>query len=371
MAMSTRYRIPQHFASQRSAARSPAVWLGAAAALAACAWWVRHQTRRVQTEHPPQGRFVEVDGVRLHVMERGDPEAPPLVLLHGNGATAEELVLSGLVARAAVRYRVLVFDRPGYGHSSPPPDWDPPTQARLLLGALRQLGVAHPALVFGHSWGSLVALAMALEAPHAVRALVLASGYYHPGPRLDVPWMAAPALPLVGTLMRHTVSPLLSRLLWPLFTRRMFWPREVTEPFRSDYPKWMSLRPGQLQASATESALMIPWAMRLRSAYGEVQVPAVIVAGEKDRMVSTGWHARWLHRTMPGSELRIVPEAGHMVHHVATHEVLKAIDEAARRASPALAAVPDRSVVRTRPLDARVNADTTAPAAAGSSAING
>ena len=301
------------------------------AALAACAWVVQRQTQRAEALHPPQGRFVEVDGVRLHVLERGDPEAPPLLLLHGNGANAEEMLLSGLVARAAVRYRVIVIDRPGYGHSDRPEDrrWDPHEQARLLLGALRQMGIVHAPIVLGHSWGALVALAMALEAPGHLRALVLMSGYYHPGVRLDVPWMSAPALPGVGPLLRHTVSPLLSRLLWPALMRRMFWPREVTEPFRSEYPVWMSLRPGQLGASAAESAMMIPAAMRLRGQYERITVPTVIVAGDRDRMVTPGWHAQWLHQQLPNSRLKIVADAGHMVHHVATHQVLKAIDEAA------------------------------------------
>ena len=305
--------------------------LAVAAGLAACAFVVQRQTQRAEAMNPPRGRFLEIDGVRLHVLERGDPDATPLLLLHGNGANAEEMLLSGLVSRAAVRYRVLLIDRPGYGHSDRPQDrrWSPEEQARLMLAALRELGAAQP-IVLGHSWGSLVALQMALQAPAALRALVLASGYYHPGLRLDVPWMAAPALPLVGGLMRHTVSPLLSRLLWPALMRRLFWPREVTEPFRSEYPVWMSLRPGQLRASAAESAAMIPAALRLRDRYAEVTTPTVILAGDRDRMVTTRWHAEWLHGQLPNSRLQVVANAGHMVHHVATHQVLKAIDEAAR-----------------------------------------
>jgi len=310
--------------------RALPVLAGTAAFLATCALFVRHQTRRAEAAHPPRGRFVEVGGCRLHLLERGDADAPPLVLLHGNGSMAEELALSGLVSRAAIRYRVLAFDRPGYGHSDPPPDGrrDPAAQAALILQALQQLG-AERAVVFGHSWGTLVALAMALQAPQRVRALVLAGGYYRPGPRLDVAWLAGPALPVVGTLMRHTVSPLLSRLLWPAFAWRLFSPREVTEPFRSQYPVWMSLRPKQLLSSAAESALMIPAAWRLKQRYGELKMPVVIVGGDTDRMVMPGRHAECLHEAVPGSQVRTVPGAGHMVHHVATHEVLRAIDDAA------------------------------------------
>ncbi|MEW6705389.1 MAG: alpha/beta hydrolase [Pseudomonadota bacterium] len=323
---------PSHKPAAHPRSRALPLLAGSAAFLAACALVVRHQTRKVEAEHPPKGRFVEVDGVRLHCLERGDPGAPALVMLHGNGATVDELLLSGLVARAAVRYRVIAFDRPGYGHSDPPRagQREPAAQARLILRALQQMGVQRP-LLFGHSWGTLVALEMALQAPQRVRALVLASGYYRPGPRLDVAWLGAPALPLLGRLLRHTVSPLLSRLLWRGFTWRQFSPREVTEPFRSQYPVWMSLRPRQLQASAAESALMVPAAWQLRSRYGELRMPLVLVGGQADRMVRTAWHSAFVLQAVPGSELRVVPGAGHMVHHVATHEVLKAIDQAAAR----------------------------------------
>jgi pimeloyl-ACP methyl ester carboxylesterase len=338
--------MAQSLASTRpSRSRALTGLLGGAAVMAACALFVQRQTRRAEAHNPPRGRFVEVDDIKLHVIERGDPDAPPLVLLHGNGALADELVLSGLVGRAAVRYRVLVFDRPGHGHSDRPDDreWTPEEQARLLLDALALLGVDKP-IVMGHAWGTLVALSMALQAPQSVRALVLVSGYYHPGPRLDVAWRAAPALPVLGPLLSRTLLPVLGRLLWPAHARRLFWPREVTEPFRSDYPVWMSLRPRQLEASARESALMIPWAMKLRSRYGEVQVPAMIVAGDRDSLAITRWHARWLHQALPHSGLQVVPNAGHMVHHVATHQVLKAIDEAARRSGEVPGARRVRSV---------------------------
>jgi pimeloyl-ACP methyl ester carboxylesterase len=246
-------------------------------------------------------------------------------------------VQSGLVGRAAVRYRVLAFDRPGYGHSDAPPRGarDPFSQARLIGQALDRLGVEQ-ALVFGHSWGTLVALALALQQPQRVRALVLASGYYRAGPRADVAWLSTPALPVLGTLMRHTVSPLLSRLLWPAFCWRMFSPREVTEPFRSQYPVWMSLRPGQLLASAAESALMIPSALQLQRRYGELRMPLVIVGGDADRMVRTHRHAEYLHEAVPGSRVHVLPGAGHMVHHVATLGVLRAIDEAAAQVGDGL-----------------------------------
>src|SRR5688572_27237725 len=304
---------------------------GCAAALAACAWLVQRQARRAEREFPPKGRFVSVQGLRLHFTVHGRDDAPQtLVMLHGNGSMGEELELSGLVKQASERFRVVVFDRPGYGHSERPDGrrFGPQEQADLLQAALLRLGVEKP-IVYGHSWGALVALAMGLRHPDAVGALVLQSGYYFPSLRLDVAYLSGPAIPLLGRLLRHTVSPLLARLLWPLSVRRMFAPAAPTAAFRDRYPVWMSLRPSALRASAAESAMMIPSAALLSRQYADLKVPAVLVAGAKDRLLGTRWHSARLHDRLEGSWLRVVEGNGHMLHHVATGQVMTAIDQAA------------------------------------------
>ena len=64
-----------------------------------------------------------------------------------------DLVLSGLVDRLAQNYRVVCFDRPGFGYSHRPRTriWTATTQAALFAKALDQLGVRNP-VVLGHSW---------------------------------------------------------------------------------------------------------------------------------------------------------------------------------------------------------------------------
>jgi hypothetical protein len=52
--------------------------------LAAIALLNRHLANKAEQDNPPAGRFLDVDGVRLHYVERGSGE--PLVLLHGNGS---------------------------------------------------------------------------------------------------------------------------------------------------------------------------------------------------------------------------------------------------------------------------------------------
>ena len=310
--------------------RSFAIAAGVIALMGACAYIVRRKSAQAEALNPPRGRFIDVDGVRLHYIEHGDPSAPALVLLHGNGTMATEMELSGLVERAVARYRVFVFDRPGYGYSERPPGriYTPQVQAELLLRALARLGVQRP-IVLGHSWGSLVATAMAAHRPQAVRGIVLVSGYYTPSARLDVTWSSVPAIPFLGVLMRHTVSPLMSRLLWTALLRRLFGPEATPQAFKDRYPVWMSLRPSQLRASAAESAMMIPQAALLLRHQRDLRLPVGIVAGEKDRWVMTGWQSRRLHNRLPGSRLHVVPNAGHMVHHSAPQAVLRAVDEIA------------------------------------------
>jgi pimeloyl-ACP methyl ester carboxylesterase len=303
--------------------------LAAALVLGTSALLTRTMTRRAEAANPPHGRFVFADGVRLHYTKRGSAANPPLVLLHGNGAMAREMELSGLVESAAEDFHVFVFDRPGYGHSDRPEGrrYTPEAQARLVLSAMSELGIESP-LVLAHSWATMVACHMAIAEPAALRALVLVSGYYTPSLRLDTPLLGAPALPGIGTLMRHTVSPWLGRLMWPLMTRRVFAPGPVTEAFRTRYPVWMSLRPSQLLASAAEAAMMPIQAARLARRVARLDVPTMIVAGDKDRLVTTAWQSERLHERLPRARLRLVPGAGHMVHHTNTGDVMAAVREA-------------------------------------------
>jgi pimeloyl-ACP methyl ester carboxylesterase len=306
--------------------------IGAAAAglgLAASFFYVRAKTKQAEAENPPQGRFVTADGVRLHYIERG--EGPTLVLLHGNGVLADDFDHSGLLDRAAQHYRVIAFDRPGFGYSERPRGkvWTPQAQARLLHHALQEIGV-DSAIVLGHSWGTLVALSMALEVPDFVRGLVLLSGYYYPSLRADVPLLSGPAIPLVGDLMRYTVSPLITRMLWRPLTKRVFSPQAVDTRFR-ELPVWMLLRPSQLRASAAETVMMVPAAVALAKRYPELKVPAVIIAGTQDRIVDVGHNAERLDERLPDSELQLQPGVGHMTHYAHPDKVVAAIDGIAAR----------------------------------------
>jgi pimeloyl-ACP methyl ester carboxylesterase len=300
----------------------------AVATLAACALVNQHLAKKAQEKNLPMGHFLEIEGVRLHYVERG--EGDPLLLLHGNGSMIQDFESSGLVALAAKNHRVIVFDRPGYGYSERPRGtvWSPGAQAALIHRALVRLGVTR-VIVLGHSWGASVAIALALKHPEAVTGLVLASGYYYPTARADVVVQSGPAVPFIGDLISLTVAPLISRAMWPISMAIMFGPKPVPAKFNG-FPKEMALRPSPIRAGAVESAMMIPNAFAYEGGYERLKMPIVIVAGEEDRVVDIEQSAQ-LHRQIVQSTFHRLSGAGHMVHQTETAEVLSAINEVSKK----------------------------------------
>jgi pimeloyl-ACP methyl ester carboxylesterase len=277
------------------------------------------------------GRFIGIDGVRVHFLDRG--KGDPIVLLHGNGSMIQDFVGSGLVDLLSERHRVIVFDRPGYGYSDRPRDrvWTAAAQAELLGKALKMLGVERP-IILGHSWGTLPAVELALQEPDEIRGLVLLSGHFYPKLRLDAAILSPPALPVVGDLMRYTISPVLGRLLEGTIIGKLFAPRTVPPAFRAAFPVAMALRPSQIRASAAESGLMFPVNSTTHQRYAELTMPVAIVAGGEDGIVSEQ-QSRRLHEELAHSTLRIVPGVGHMIHYAVPQEVVLAVDKVTSRSA--------------------------------------
>lgn len=314
------------------------VLAGSAAALGAAVLYNRQRAGAAERATPPMGQFLNVDGVRLHYIQRG--QGDPIVLIHGNGTMIQDFTVSGLVDRLASRYRVIVFDRPGYGHSSRPRQlWTPRAHATLFQRALKQLGVEQ-AVVLGHSWGTLVAVALALEYPALVRSLVLASGYYYPTLRADTFLFSPPAIPVIGDAMRYTISPLIARAMLPGLIKQMFAPAEVPERFGRQFPREMMLRPSQLRAAAEDAALMTPSVMEVQHHYRELQMPVTIITGADDQIANVGRQSERLHQELPQSEFIALSDLGHMVHHLAPDAVASAVERSAKK---------PREVVRDKP----------------------
>jgi pimeloyl-ACP methyl ester carboxylesterase len=289
--------------------------------------------RIAERRNPARGGFIEVDGTRLHYIEKGT--GSPVVLLHGNQAMVDDFEISGVFDLVAEKHRVIAFDRPGFGHSERPREtvWTPSAQADLVHKALVKLDVRTPVMV-GHSWGTLVALAYAVEHPADTGALLLLSGYYFPKKRLDVIIGSLPAIPMLGDLLRYTIWPVLGWLTGPLLLKTVFAPSKVTDRFKREFPLSMALRPSQIRATAGDSALMVPGAASLKEHYGELAMPISIMAGRGDKIVEIEPHPMRLHGLVRQSTLEVVDGTGHMIHHAFPDKVAAAVE--ALCANPAL-----------------------------------
>lgn len=314
------------------------VWaLGLAAALAGLAglaglvhWRAARAEARAETRHPPLGRFVTVDGVRVHAQVTGS--GPDLVLIHGSSGNLRDMTFR-LAPALAERYRVIAFDRPGLGYSDTP---DPGgasivQQAALLSRAAAELGAARP-IVLGHSYGGAVALAWAAHFPDRLSALVPVSAP-------SIPWDSAPSL-----FYRVTAAPLGAALLVPVLTAFVtrgrveralaatFDPQPVPEGYAAHFGPGLTLRRAALRANARQRANLRAEIAALEPRYGRIAVPTEIVHGDADTTVGLAIHSEKLVRRIPGARLTRLAGIGHMPQHWAVPDLVAAVDRAARRA---------------------------------------
>lgn len=122
---------------------------------------------------PPDSRFVDSGGTRIHYREAGD--GPPLILIHGGGPGATGWSnWNRNVAALSEHHRVIVPDLPGFGQSSERPRGTvfPGWWATPMLALLDALGIDRADFV-GNSLGGSVTLKIALEAPERIGRMVL------------------------------------------------------------------------------------------------------------------------------------------------------------------------------------------------------
>ncbi len=137
----------------------------------------------------------------MHVVHDGLRQAPPLLLIHGSGASGA--CWGPVTGALASRHHVIRVDLPGCGQSPPAPSYGVPQQAGRVAALLDDLGLRH-VTVAGHSSGGYVATALAEQRPDLVGSLALIST----GPRLD-------ALLPQPFILRALLAPPLGPLLWP------------------------------------------------------------------------------------------------------------------------------------------------------------
>jgi pimeloyl-ACP methyl ester carboxylesterase len=293
--------------------------------------------RRIAQAHPPAGRFVEVGGARLHVVdidERTEPsdDEPPVVLLHGASGNLEDMRLA-LADRLKQHHRVILLDRPGHGWSEREAgDASPARQAAMVAEALERLDIGR-AIVVAHSFAGSVATALALEDPGRVAGLVLIAPVLYPWSTGIAWYYSLAATPIVGPLFAHTlVVPVGSLLMQPV-ARTVFAPQEAPADYADRAAIALVLRPQTFLANARDVAGLNAFVTRQAPRYASIKAPTVIITGDRDTVVSPDIHARAFAAKLPQSKLVVLEGVGHMPHHVASDRVVAAIDELATEAT--------------------------------------
>ena len=306
--------------------RLAASFLIAALGLAGVTHW-RALARETAAEaaYPPTGQFVTVDGKRLHYEMKG--EGPDLVMIHGASGSLRDLTFS-LRDRLTGRYRVIVVDRPGLGHSDALDDTSLLAQARFIKAGVAQLGVEHP-IVLGQSFGGSVALAWALDG--GPRALVLVSSPSMPWPgKLDI-WYRVNSNP-VG---RAIAIPLASAFVPDSYVRSaidaVFAPDPVPPGYDDFLGTPLTLRRETLTSNVTQVNALRAELVTMVPRYPSLTLPVELIHGDADTIVPLHIHSQPLSQLLPNVTLTIVPGAGHMPHQSHPDEVIAAIDRAALR----------------------------------------
>jgi proline iminopeptidase len=123
---------------------------------------------------PPRADgFTATTPVPLYWAEYGDPDAPPLLLLHGGPGASHEYLLPQMLALAA-EHRVVTYDQRGGGRSRSDDDRVPigwRDQVGDVERVAEELGVA-PLVIVGYSWGGLLAMLYAIETADRVESPV-------------------------------------------------------------------------------------------------------------------------------------------------------------------------------------------------------
>jgi pimeloyl-ACP methyl ester carboxylesterase len=287
--------------------------------------------RGPEMRYPPLGGFVTVDGVRLHYLDRG--EGPPVALIHGASGNLRDFAYA-LVDRLAARgYRVVAFDRPGFGFSDRPPGrgWNPEAQGRLLAQAARQLGAA-PAIVAGHSWGGAAAMGWALADPEATAGVLSIAGATYPWGGDAGLFYRLAASDLLGGPVRALAGAFVSDDRPEAIIDRLFRPNTPPPGYARFVGVGLALRPETFRANAEDLDGLNAALGAMAPRYPTVAAPVEALHGEADRTVWAEVHAAPLARDTPRGRLTLLSGVGHMPHHVAEDAVLAAVDRLAGRA---------------------------------------
>ena len=246
----------------------------------------------------------DVAGVKTYIRRAG--AGKPLLLLHGLGASS--YTWRGAFAHLE-GYDVVAPDFPGHGRSQPLDDFDYSISglSTWVTALLDDLGWASAPLV-GNSLGGIVSLWTAMEHPGRVSRLGLVGVPAYPENRPIAVW------PLGWPVFGRVYESLLGATLLRAVAKTVYVDSAtVTDELVAEYSLALETAGGRRAvAEVVRRAIPPDWRARV-ARYGEVKQPALVLVGERDRMVGRSGGER-LARDLGSARLDIVAGVGHAPH---------------------------------------------------------
>ena len=318
-----------------------------------------------ERRHPPIGRFVDFDDVRLHYVDVRRRHRPARRGVsrqrrHDPGHRAA----AGLLDRPGdAAFASICFDRPGFGHSTRPRFRliTPEVQAELFAAALQRARRARSGrdrTLLGHAGRARACAARPRSDARCAASCSPPAITSRPAVR-RVDRVGSGGSGASATSCATRSRPMLGWLLAPLddpqrCSRLTTGAAAVQGP--SSRCRWRC-GPGTCVPPAEELALMIPAAARLQALYRHAVLPgrAVPFATRRHHR-SSPIRVRGCSGTLPRSVLHVVHDAGHMLHHAVPDEIVGAVDDtmaSVRRAGARRRAAPRQPNARGCPVRER------------------
>jgi pimeloyl-ACP methyl ester carboxylesterase len=271
--------------------------------------------------------MVDVGGVPIHLTRMGSGR--PVCLIHGASGNLNDMTFR-LAPQLADRYEVIAVDRPGHGYSGLPPGGglSITAQAALIRQAVAQIGVERP-IVVGHSYGGSVALAWAVDAPETISGLVLLaapSQVWEGGLGFTNDLLANP---VTGPALAHTIPHVVTEGFVESTLQGVFAPQAPPAGYIDHLDLELVLEATSLRENARQLVALKEELRPMVPSYPALSMPIRLVHGEADTTVGLEIHSTVFARQVPQASLTRLPGIGHMLHQVATNEVIEAVDAVA------------------------------------------
>ncbi len=274
--------------------------------------WTRALTRKGRETVPQLGQIVPVRGGSIHYVEKGDPKAQTIVMIHGLAGQLQHFTYA-MMDKLADDYHVIAVDRPGCGYSTRDTAdlAHLPEQARMIDEFLAAKDVSKAILV-GHSLGGAVSLAMALDCPDRVRGLAMLAPLTQKLP--ETPAVFKPLeirADWLRKLIGNTLAVPLASKSAPHALGAVFDPETPPADFLDRAGGALGLRPSAF-VTASQDVVGVEQSIEAQSArYKELQVPRAILFGSEDAILSPSLHG--VSMEAHGVTYETVEGAGHMI----------------------------------------------------------